>query len=81
MQSGKVTGKWIINTLQNSYPEIIAWEADDSLLTIVLVTSVRKMNTDLINAMKSCYNKWKISIEVITLQQIYAASCVSILHM
>lgn len=59
MQGGKVIGKWIINTLQNSYPDIIAWEADDLLLTIVLVTSVRKMNTDLINAMKSCYNKWK----------------------
>lgn len=57
MQGSKVIGKWIINTLQNFYPEIIAWEVDDSLLTIVLVTSVSKMNTNLINAMKSCYNK------------------------
>lgn len=59
MQGGKVIGKWFINTLQNSYPEIIAWEVDDSHLTIVLLTFVRKLNTNLINAMKSCYNKWK----------------------
>lgn len=59
MQGGKVIEKWIINTLQNSYPEIITLEVDDSCLTIVLVSSVRKMNTNLINAMKSRYNKLK----------------------
>lgn len=57
MQGGKVIGKLIINTLQSSYLEIIAWEVDDSFLTIVLVTSVSKMNTNFINVMESCYNK------------------------
>lgn len=57
-----------MNTLQNFYPEIITWKVGDSLLTIVLVTSVSRMTTNLIISMKSCYNKENTSIEMITLQ-------------